>query len=91
MPGGDADGVCERDGAEGVRVRLHITVTGRTGPQTRAQGGVPGKLYWSNVEPSQLAEVFAEIARNIHDAPLFQCSGSVEILVQAHAAGQERP
>jgi hypothetical protein len=70
-------------------VRLNISVTGRLGPQATIQGGVPGRLQWSHVEPQQLPAVFAEIARNIHDAPLFLASGSIEVLVQAQPISQE--
>jgi hypothetical protein len=63
-------------------------VTARPGPQSKAQGGTPGRSVWDNVEPRQLEAVFGEIARNIHDAPLLQCSGSIEILVQAQAGGE---
>ncbi len=63
-------------------MRLQVTVTGRAPPHLSTQGGVTGKLSWPHVEPSALPAVFAEIAQNVLDAPLFAAGGCVEVLVQ---------
>lgn len=69
-------------------MNLHVTLTGRIGPQSFAEGGVPSQMHWRNVAPSELAAVLVEIASSIRDAALFKCCGSVEILVQAQAVSE---